>query len=174
MVKDWEAAADPARQAGIRVATLRTGIVISRHGGVLARLLPPVPAGLGARLGPGTQFMSWVALADWIGAARFLLDHQEISGPVNLTAPTPETNAAFTAALAGALHRPALLSIPSPVLTMALGEVTSDLMASARVLPRVLREAGYGFTQPDLRRCALRRTPAGRIRRLACGWPGPG
>jgi NAD dependent epimerase/dehydratase family enzyme len=95
--------------------------------------------------------MSWVTLADWTGAARFLLDHQEISGPVNLTAPVPETNAAFTAALAGALHRPALLSIPSPVLTMALGEVTSDLMASARVLPRVLREAGYGFTQPDLR-----------------------
>ena len=151
VVRDWEAAADPARQAGIRVATLRTGVVISRHGGVLARLLLPFRLGLGARLGPGTQFMSWVALADWIGAARFLLDHQEISGPVNLTAPTPETNAAFTAALAGALHRPALLSIPSPVLTMALGEVTSDLMSSARVLPRVLREAGYGFTQPDLR-----------------------
>ena len=150
VVRDWEAAADPARQAGIRVATLRTGIVISRHGGVLARLLLPFRLGLGARLGSGTQYMSWVSLADWIGAARFLLDRQEISGPVNLTAPNPATNAAFTAALAGALHRPALLSIPSPVLSVALGEVTSDLMTSARVMPRVLGEAGFRFTQADL------------------------
>jgi uncharacterized protein len=150
VVREWEAAADPARQAGIRVATLRTGIVISRHGGVLARLLLPFRLGLGARLGAGTQYMSWVTLADWIGGARFLLDHQEISGPVNLTAPNPETNAAFTAALAEALHRPALLSIPSPVLSVALGGVTSDLMTSARALPRVLREAGFGFSHPDL------------------------
>jgi uncharacterized protein (TIGR01777 family) len=150
VVRDWEAAAGPARQAGIRVATLRTGIVISRHGGVVARLLLPFRLGLGARLGSGSQYMSWVTLADWTGAARFLLDHQEISGPVNLTAPNPATNAAFTASLAGALHRPALLGIPSPVLSMALGEVTSDLMTSARVLPRVLDGAGFGFTQPDL------------------------
>ncbi len=150
VVRDWEAAAGPARQAGIRVATLRTGIVLSRHGGVLAKLLPLFRLGLGARLGAGTQYMSWVALADWIRAARFLLDREEISGPVNLTAPNPETNAAFTAALAGALHRPALLSVPSPVLSMALGGVTSDLMTSARVGPRVLREAGFGFTYPGL------------------------
>ena len=150
VVREWEAAADPARQAGIRVATLRTGIVISRHGGVLAKLLPLFRLGLGAKLGPGTQYMSWVSLDDWIRAARFLVDHQEISGPVNLTAPKPESNAAFTTALAGALHRPALLSIPSPVLSMALGGVTSDLMTSARVLPRVLSQAGFGFTYPDL------------------------
>jgi len=150
VVRDWEAAAGPARQAGIRVATLRTGIVISRHGGVLARLLLPFRLGLGARLGPGTQYMSWIALADWIGAARFLLGRQDISGPVNLTSPNPDTNAAFTAALADALHRPALLSIPSPVLSVALGGVTSDLMTSARVLPRVLSEAGYEFTHPGL------------------------
>ena len=103
---------------------------------MLARLLPLFRLGLGARLGAGTQVMSWVALADWVRAARFLLDQPEISGPVNLTAPNPETNAAFTAALAGALHRPALLSVPSPVLSVALGGVTSDLMSSARVLPR--------------------------------------
>ena len=94
--------------------------------------------------------MSWVTLADWVRAARFLLDDPDMSGPVNLTSPNPATNAAFTAALAGALHRPALLSIPSPVLSVALGGVTSDLMTSARVLPRVLREAGFQFTQPDL------------------------
>jgi uncharacterized protein (TIGR01777 family) len=150
VVRDWEAAAGPARQAGIRVATLRSGIVISRHGGVLARLLPLFRLGLGAKLGSGSQYMSWVSLGDWIRAACFLVDHQEISGPVNLTAPKPETNAAFTTALAGALHRPALLSIPSPVLSIALGGVTSDLTTSARVLPRVLREAGFGFTHLDL------------------------
>jgi uncharacterized protein len=150
VVREWEAAADPARQAGIRVATLRTGLVISRHGGVLARLLPPFRFGLGAKLGSGSQYMSWVSLHDWIRAARFLVGHQEIAGPVNLTAPAPVTNAAFTTALAGALHRPALLSIPSPVLSMALGGVTSDLMTSARALPRALREAGFEFTYPDL------------------------
>jgi uncharacterized protein (TIGR01777 family) len=150
VVRDWEAAAGPARQAGIRVATLRSGVVLSRHGGMLARLLPLFRLGLGARLGAGTQVTSWVALADWVRAARFLLDRPEISGPVNLTAPNPETNAVFTAALAGALHRPALLRVPSPVLSVALGGVTSDLMSSARVLPRVLREAGFGFTYPDL------------------------
>jgi hypothetical protein len=150
VVRDWESAADPAREAGIRVATLRTGVVLSRRGGMLARLLPLFRLGLGARLGAGTQVMSWVALADWVRAARFVLDQPEISGPVNVTAPNPETNAAFTAALAGALHRPALLSVPSPVLSVALGGVTSDLMSSARVLPRVLRGAGFGFTYPDL------------------------
>jgi hypothetical protein len=117
---------------------------------VLARLLPLFRLGLGARLGAGTQVMSWVSLADWVRAARFLLERPEISGPVNLTAPNPESNAAFTAALAGALHRPARLSVPSPVLSVALGGVTSDLMSSARVLPRVLSEAGFGFTHPDL------------------------
>jgi hypothetical protein len=150
VVRDWEAAADPAREAGIRVATLRTGVVLSRRGGVLASLLPLFRLGLGARLGAGTQVMSWVALADWVRAARFLLDQPGISGPVNVTAPNPQTNAAFTAALAGALHRPALLSVPSAVLSVALGGVTSDLMSSARVLPRVLREAGFAFTYPDL------------------------
>ncbi|HUY46512.1 MAG TPA: TIGR01777 family oxidoreductase [Streptosporangiaceae bacterium] len=150
VVRDWEAAADPAREAGIRVVTLRSGIVLTPRGGVLARMLPPFRLGLGARLGPGTQYMSWVTLADWIRAARFLIDHPEVSGPVNITTPNPETNAAFTAALAGALHRPALLSIPSPVLSVALGGVTSDLLTSARVLPRKLQEAGFTFAHPDL------------------------
>ncbi len=150
VVRDWEASADPARAAGLRVATLRSGIVLSRHGGVLGRMLPPFRLGLGARLGAGTQYMSWVALADWLRIARFLIDHQEISGPVNLTAPNPQTNAEFTAALAAVVHRPALLSIPSPVLTIALGGVTSDLMTSARVLPKKLAQAGFEFTHPIL------------------------
>jgi uncharacterized protein (TIGR01777 family) len=150
VVKDWEAAADPARQAGVRVITLRSGIVMARKGGVLGRLLPLFRLGLGARLGPGTQVMSWVAAADWTRIARFLLDNQEVSGPVNLTSPNPVTNAAFTSALAAVLHRPAVLSVPSPVLTLALGGVTSDLLSSARVLPRRLSDAGFEFSFPDL------------------------
>jgi uncharacterized protein (TIGR01777 family) len=150
VVRDWEAAAGPAREAGIRVAHLRSGIVLSRRGGVLARLLPPFRLGLGARIGPGTQYMSWVTVGDWIRAARFLAEHTEVSGPVNVTTPNPVTNAAFTAALAGALHRPALLSIPSPVLSAALGGVTTDLLTSARVVPRRLQEAGFRFTHPEL------------------------
>jgi uncharacterized protein len=150
VVQDWEAAAEPARQAGIRVACLRSGIVISRRGGVLGRLLTPFRFGLGARLGPGTQFMSWVTLADWIRAARFLIGQPGLSGPVNITTPNPVTNAAFTAALAGVLHRPARLAIPSPVLTAALGGVTSDLLSSARVRPTRLLDAGFTFSYPDL------------------------
>lgn len=150
VVRDWEAAADPAREAGARVVSLRTGVVLSRAGGVLARVLPPFRLGLGARLGSGGQYMSWVALADWVRATRFLAGQAEISGPVNITAPNPVTNAAFTAALAAAVHRPALLSIPSPVLTLALGEVTSDLLSSARVRPARLEQAGFEFSHPDL------------------------
>jgi uncharacterized protein len=150
VVKDWEAAADPARQAGLRVVTLRSGIVITRQGGMLGRFLPLFRLGLGTRLGPGTQVMSWVALADWIRIARFLLDHPEISGPVNLTSPEPVTNAAFTSALAAALHRPAVLGVPSPVLSLALGEVTSDLLSSARVRPGRLHDAGFEFSFPSM------------------------
>ena len=150
VVRDWEAAADPAREAGVRVVTLRTGVVISRAGGVLGQVLPLFRLGLGARLGSGSQAMSWVALADWVRAARFLAGQAEVSGPVNITAPNPVTNTEFTAALAGALHRPALLSIPTPVLSLALGGVTSDLLTSARVMPRRLQQAGFEFSQPDL------------------------
>jgi uncharacterized protein len=150
VVRDWEAAADPAREAGLRVACLRSGIVISSHGGVLGRMLLPFRLGLGARLGPGTQFMSWVTLADWIRAAQFLIAQPELSGPVNITTPNPVTNAAFTAALGGVLHRPARLAIPSPVLTAALGGVTSDLLSSARVRPTRLLEAGFDYSYPEL------------------------
>jgi uncharacterized protein (TIGR01777 family) len=150
VVRDWEAAADPAREAGIRVATLRTGLVMSPRGGMLPRLLPLFRFGLGSRLGPGTQYMSWVAQADWTRAARFLIDHPEVSGPVNITAPEPVTNADFTAALAGVLHRPSLLRVPAPVLSAALGGAAGDLLSSARVMPRKLQAAGFEFAYPDL------------------------
>ncbi len=145
LVRDWEAAAEPARAAGIRVVTLRTGIVLARQGGMLARLAPLFRLGLGARIGPGTQYISWIALTDHIRALRYLLGNPALDGPVNLTAPNPVTNNDFTAALAKALGRPALLRAPTPVLRAALGELSSDLLASARVIPRALVTAGFTF-----------------------------
>jgi uncharacterized protein len=151
VVREWEAATGPAGRAGIRVVSLRTGIVLSPLGGVLARMLPPFRFGLGARLGTGSQVMSWITLPDYTRIARFLLTHPEISGPVNITTPHPATNAEFTAALAGVLHRPALLFLPTPVLKLAVGGFSSDILSSARVMPRALLAAGYQFQYPSLR-----------------------
>ena len=150
VVRDWEAATGPAAQAGIRVITMRTGLVLSPSGGVLARLLPLFRFGLGARLGPGTQVMSWIALSELVAVMRFLLAHDELSGAVNATTPNPVTNREFTAALAAAVHRPALLGVPVPVLRVAIGGASSDLLSSARVLPRRLLAAGYDFAQPSI------------------------
>ena len=150
VVREWEAAARRAEEAGIRVVTMRSGVVMSRRGGVLARMLPPFRLGLGARLGSGTQVMSWITLADYATIVSFLLARPEITGPVNLTTPHPVTNAEFTSALAAAVHRPGLLFLPEPALRLALGGVSSDILASARVLPRRLEAAGYRFRFPDL------------------------
>jgi uncharacterized protein (TIGR01777 family) len=150
VVRDWEAAAEPAGQAGIRVVRLRNGIVLSPRGGMLGRLLLPFRFGLGARLGRGTQVMSWIGLTELTRIVRFLLDQPEISGPVNVTTPNPVTNAEFTAALAGVLHRPALITVPTPALRLAVGGVSSDLLSSARVMPRRLLAAGYQYHSPDL------------------------
>ena len=142
VVRDWEAAAAPARDAGIRVVNLRTGIVLSRQGGVVGRLLPLFRLGLGAKVGSGTQVMSWIALTDVVRIIRFLLDHPDVEGAVNLTAPRPATNAEFTAALAAAVRHRARLGIPAAVLQLGLGEVSGELLSSARVLPRRLLDAG--------------------------------
>jgi uncharacterized protein len=164
LVRDWEAAADPARSAGIRVAHLRSGLVMAGRGGTLAKMVPVFKLGLGTRLGPGTQYMSWISLADEIGAIRFLLDRPDVSGPVNLTAPNPVTNAEFTAALDATLGRPKVLRLPVPrlrlpsasvgvpsqALRLALGEMAGELLASARVLPERLLEADYHFSYPYL------------------------
>ena len=150
-MRDWEAAADPAR-AGRHPGRLRlrSGIVLSRRAGCWPGRCRRSGSGLGARLGPGTQFISWVTLTDWIRAAQLLIGQPGLSGPVNLTTPNPVTNAAFTAALAAVLHRPARLAIPSPVLSAALGGVTSDLLSSARVRPTRLLDAGFTFSYPDM------------------------
>jgi uncharacterized protein (TIGR01777 family) len=149
LVRDWEAAAQPARDGGIRVASLRTGIVLSRRGGMLKSLLLPFQLGLGPRLGPGTQYLSWISLDDHIRACQFLLASQ-LSGPVNLTAPAPVTNAEFTAALARQLGRPALLRLPAGLLRAGLGEVSGELLASCRVLPARLEQAGFTFRHAQI------------------------
>jgi uncharacterized protein len=150
LVADWEAAAEPARAAGIRVAHVRSGIVLGPGGGTLGRLVLPFRLGLGAQVGSGNQYFSWISLTDEVRAIRFLLDLPGIAGPVNLTAPEPVTNAAFTRALAVAVHRPAVLRLPTAALRLALGEVASELLASARVRPARLVGAGFTFAYPEL------------------------
>jgi uncharacterized protein (TIGR01777 family) len=149
--KSWEAAAAPASAAGIRVAFPRTGIVLSPHGGALAKLLPLFRFGLGGRMGSGRQWWSWISLDDEVGAIRWLLDH-DVVGPVNLTAPNPVTNREMTEVLGQVLHRPTLLPVPSFGPKLVLGGELADalLFTSQRVLPAVLEEQAYPFTHPTL------------------------
>lgn len=150
LCRDWEAAAQPAAAAGIRVVHPRTGLVLSGEGGLLGKVLPLFRLGLGGRLGSGRQWMSWISLADQVAALRFLL-HDGISGPVNLTAPAPVTNADFTRAVGRALHRPAPFIVPAPVLRLALGEFADEgALVSQRVLPDRLAKAGFTFQHPDI------------------------
>jgi uncharacterized protein len=152
VVRDWEAASEPAAQAGIRVVHIRSGLVLSPAGGLLARLLLPARLGLAPRFASGAQVMSWISLSDEIGAIRFLLDRKDITGPVNLTAPAPVTNSAFAAALAAAVGRRDLpwLRVPAAVLRLGLGEAAAEILTSAWVIPKRLVEAGYQFRNPTL------------------------
>src|SRR5262249_47987190 len=112
LARDWEAAAAPARDAGVRVVLLRSGLPLSPDGGYLKPLLLQFRLFAGGRLGSGRQYVPWISLADWLGAVRFLLGESRVDGPVNLTGPQPVTNAEFTRALAEAVHRPALVPVP--------------------------------------------------------------
>ncbi|HUB37452.1 MAG TPA: TIGR01777 family oxidoreductase [Streptosporangiaceae bacterium] len=150
LVRDWEAATAPASAAGVRVANVRSGIVLSSRGGMLPRLLLPFRLGLGAEFGDGRQYISWITLADHISAVRFLLDRSDLSGPVNLTSPEPATNSELTKALAANLHRPAMLTVPAAILRLALGEVSTELLKSCRALPARLEQAGFAFRQPAI------------------------
>jgi uncharacterized protein (TIGR01777 family) len=152
VVQDWEAAAESAADAGIRVVNLRSGLVLTPAGGILGRLLPISKLGLCPRFASGRQVMSWISLSDEIGAIRFLLDRNDISGPVNLTAPNPVTNSEFTGQLAAATGRPDLrwLRVPALALRLGLGEAAVELLTSARVTPRRLLDAGYQFRHPTL------------------------
>lgn len=147
----WEAATAPAEQAGVRVAHLRTGIVLSPDGGALAKMLPLFRFGLGGRMGNGRQIWSWITLHDEVAAIRHLLDH-DARGAHNLTAPAPVSNRAFTTALAHAVHRPALFPVPKfgPGLLLG-GELAHNLLfTSADVRPARLTASGFSFAHPDL------------------------
>lgn len=151
--RDWEAPTEAAAGAGIRVATIRTGIVLSASGGALAKQLLVYRLGLGAKAGRGTQWMSWISLRDEVAAIRHAIDHDVVSGPVNLTAPAPVTNAEFTDAVGDALHRPTFLTIPRFARRAPFGIgplVDSLLFVSQRVRPAVLEQTGFAFADPEL------------------------
>jgi uncharacterized protein (TIGR01777 family) len=151
LCRDWESAASPAAEAGVRLVLPRLGVVLSGKGGALARLLPNFRLGLGGRVGNGRQYWSWIALEDVVGAIEFALANRALAGPVNLTAPNPVTNAAFTTALARALRRPAVFPVPAFALRLALGEMADEaLLASQRVQPEKLLKAGFRFIHPQL------------------------
>jgi uncharacterized protein (TIGR01777 family) len=156
--KQWEAAADPAREAGLRVVHLRTGPVQDMAGGGLPKQALLFRLGLGGRLGSGRQWLSWTALGDIVGAYLHALTHDELDGPVNNAAPKPVTNAEFTATLARVLGRPAMLPVPAFAPRLVLGEAADEfLFVSQRALPVRLRETGYRFQFPELEQ-ALRHT----------------
>jgi uncharacterized protein (TIGR01777 family) len=152
VVAQWEHAATPAEAAGIRTVRIRTGIVLARHGGVLASLITPFKLGLGGRTGSGEQWMSWIALADEVGAILHAIDHEHVSGALNLTAPSPATNRDFTRALGRALHRPAVLPTPLVPLKLRYGDelVRELLLFSQRVRSDKVSSSGYVFRHPRL------------------------
>ena len=147
--RQWEAATGPAAAAGVRVALLRTGLVLGR-GGLMSRLAPLFRLGLGGRLGSGGQYWPWVSLQDEVDAIRFLLDHP-VSGPVNVTGPVPVTNAEFTAAMGRAVHRPAVVAVPGFALSAVLGGFAEEgVLAGQRAVPAALTAAGFRHTHADL------------------------
>lgn len=145
--REWEAAADLA--GDVRTVKIRTGLVLDPTGGALGRMLPLFKFGLGGRLGNGKQWWSWITLHDQLRAIDFLLS-KKVEGPVNLTAPNPATNLEFTAALARALHRPALFPAPAFALKLALGGFSTEILGSKKVMPEKLLSAGFAFDYPHL------------------------
>jgi len=147
----WEAATHPAEDAGVRVVRLRTGLPLGKGGGFLKPFLLPFRLGVGGRLGSGRQYQPWLSIVDWQAILLFLLDREDIAGPVNVVGPEPVTNAEFTRALAEVLHRPALLPVPRFALRVVIGEMIVDALASLRIMPGVLTDAGFTYRHNDVR-----------------------
>lgn len=150
VTREWEAAARPAADAGARVCILRTAPVMDRRSAPLKQLRTVFRLGLGARLGNGRQHMAMVSLRDWVGGVVHLAEHADASGPFNLCCPQTPTNAEFTRALARAVHRPAVVFAPAPVLQVAAGQMAPELLGSLNVRPAALEAAGYVFRDPDV------------------------
>lgn len=149
--REWESAASPARTAGIRTVHLRFGVVMSRAGGALARMLPVFRFGGGGRLGNGRQWMSWISMEDALGVVRFALETEALIGAVNAVSPRPVTNAEFTDTMARVVRRPALFPVPAFALNLMFGEMArGTLLASQRVVPTALLAAGYRFRHATL------------------------
>lgn len=148
----WEASAAPAADAGIRTVNLRTGIVQAAKGGALGTQLPIFKLGIGGRLGRGAQWVSWISVADEVGAILHALGADDLSGPVNLTAPEPVTNKDYTSALGRVLHRPAVMAVPALAIKAVLGAEMADemLLGGQRALPSALERSGYHFRHPRL------------------------
>ncbi|MDJ0461412.1 TIGR01777 family oxidoreductase [Streptomyces sp. H27-C3] len=147
---EWEEAAAPAEEAGVRTVFARTGLVVSRDGGAWGKLFPLFKAGLGGRMGSGRQYWSYIALHDHVAALRHMIDTESLSGPVNLTAPQPVTNREVTEAMGRVLKRPTLFTVPAPALRIALGDFAGDVLGSQRVVPRRLLESGFSFAFPGI------------------------
>jgi hypothetical protein len=151
LCREWEAAAAPASERGIRVVNLRFGVVLTPAGGALRQMLLPFRLGAGGVVGSGRQYMPWISADDAVGVVHHALLHPELSGPVNAVAPQAVRNRDFTRTLGRVLRRPALIPLPSFAARLALGEMADGLLlASARVAPRRLLECGYSFRLPDL------------------------
>ncbi len=148
--REWEAASADVEAFGVRRVVLRTGVVLARDGGALAKMLPAFRLGVGGRLGDGRQHFSWIHLEDAVGAIRFLVGRDDLAGAFNLTAPEPVTNRELTAALGRALHRPALLPVPAAALELLFGEMAGIILGGDAVVPRRLLDAGFEFRFPRL------------------------
>ncbi len=150
VVVAWEKASQPASAAGIRVVNIRTGLVAAKNGGAWSRLLPIFKLGAGGKLGSGKQYWSFISMRDEIAAIKFVISNSKITGPVNLTAPEPATNAEVTKAMSKIFNRPALFPVPAFALKSLLGEFSQEVLGSARVIPRVLIDAGFEFQDPNI------------------------
>jgi uncharacterized protein (TIGR01777 family) len=149
--REWEAAADPAREVGVRVVHPRFGIVLSTEGGALGTTLPIFKLGGGGKIGSGRQYWSWVSLDDVVGAIVHAIENDALSGPVNVVGPDPPTNAEYTRVLGRVLGRPTFFAVPAPAARVALGGMADELLlASARVEPAKLEETGYEHRYPEL------------------------
>jgi uncharacterized protein (TIGR01777 family) len=152
----WEAAADPAREAGLRVAHMRIGVVLAKNGGALPPLLLPFRLGLGGRIGDGQQWWSWVALEDVVRSFAYALRSESLTGPVNVVSSNPARVSDFVQALGEVLHRPTILPLPAFAARVLLGEMGETLLLdSARVVPQKLQASGYQFGYADLREALL-------------------
>lgn len=149
--QEWEAAADTARQNGIRVVHLRFGVILSKHGGALKQMLTPFKLGAGGKLGSGKQYMPWVSLNDVVNIIQYCMEHESINGAVNVTAPNPATNYEFTKTLGRVISRPTIIPAPAFGLKLVMGEMADALLlSSTRAIPKKLLDSGYEFKDEDL------------------------